>query len=103
MLDPETAAALSGSRTSVPAFTAFWTTLVFELETPPYHYGSQAAGLFGLVGAVGATVAPLAGWIADRRTPRFVVAHAIAVVFASFVVFGAWGRTCGAWWSESFC
>lgn len=76
---------------------------MFELETPPYHYGSQAAGLFGLVGAVGATVAPLAGWIADRRTPRFVVAHAIAVVFASFVVFGAWGRTCGAWWSESFC
>ena len=37
------------------AFIAFWTTLVFFfLGTPPYHYGSQAAGMFGLVGAVGA-------------------------------------------------
>jgi predicted MFS family arabinose efflux permease len=73
------------------SFTAFWTTLVFRLEAPPYHYGSQAAGLFGLVGAVGALVAPVAGKLSDARTPRFVVANAIAVVFASFVVFGTLG------------
>jgi hypothetical protein len=36
---------------------AFWTTLVFLLETPPYHYGSQSAGLFGIIGAVGGSVA----------------------------------------------
>jgi predicted MFS family arabinose efflux permease len=69
------------------SFSAFWTTLVFRLETPPYHYGSDAAGLFGLVGATGAVVAPLAGRLADRRSPRFVVSNAIAVVFAAFLVF----------------
>lgn len=73
------------------AFSAFWTTLVFFLERPPLHYGSQTAGLFGLVGAVGAGVAPLAGHWSDRKTPRFVVSVAIAVVLSSFCIFWAWG------------
>jgi predicted MFS family arabinose efflux permease len=69
------------------SFTAFWTTLVFLLETPPYHYGAQAAGLFGLVGATGVTVAPIAGRMSDRRRPRFVVGIAIMAVLAAFGVF----------------
>jgi predicted MFS family arabinose efflux permease len=73
------------------AFSAFWTTLAFRLETPPFHYSSEVAGLFGLVGATGAAVTPFAGRLADRRSPRFVVANAIAVVFASFAVFGLLG------------
>ena len=69
------------------SFIAFWTTLIFLLETPPYHYGSQAAGLFGLIGATGIFVAPIAGRQADRRSPRFVVGIAIVVVLAAFAVF----------------
>jgi predicted MFS family arabinose efflux permease len=69
------------------AFSAFWTTLVFLLKTPPYHYGSEAAGLFGLVGAVGAAVAPISGRLSDRRSPRFVVRVAIAIVLCAFAVF----------------
>ena len=72
-------------------FTAFWTTLVFLLETPPYHYGSQAAGLFGLVGAAGVAVAPIAGRLADQRSPRFVVGIAIFVVLAAFGIFWLFG------------
>src|SRR6202035_3488939 len=53
------------------ALNAFWVTLIFLLETPPYHYGERAAGLFGLVGALGAAAAPYIGWLADRRSPRF--------------------------------
>ena len=54
-------------------FSAFWTTLVFLLQTPPYHYGAGVAGLFGLFGAVGALGAPLVGRLADRhgRAPRW--------------------------------
>lgn len=73
------------------SFSAFWTTLVFLLETPPYHYGSQTAGLFGIIGAVGAGVAPFAGKLSDRRSPRFVVSIAILLVFAAFCVFWTLG------------
>jgi predicted MFS family arabinose efflux permease len=69
------------------AFSAFWTTLIFLLERPPYHYGSQTAGLFGLIGAVGAAVAPLAGKVSDERSPRFVVQIAVGVVLFAFVLF----------------
>jgi predicted MFS family arabinose efflux permease len=78
------------------AFSAFWTTLVFLLETPPYHYGAQAAGLFGLVGTVGASVAPISGRLSDRRSPRFVVRIAIALVLAAFAIFWGWGFHLGA-------
>lgn len=71
------------------AFSAFWTTLVFLLVEPPFHMGSQAAGLFGLVGAVGAGVAPLAGRLSDSRSPRFVVRLAIVIVLIAFGVFWA--------------
>jgi predicted MFS family arabinose efflux permease len=69
------------------AFSAFWTTLAFLLASPRFHLGSQAAGLFGLVGAVGATVAPLAGKLSDERSPRFVVQIAVVLVMAAFAVF----------------
>lgn len=73
------------------AFSVFWTTLVFFLETPPYHYGSQAAGLFGLVGATGAAVAPIAGRQSDRRSPRFVVLIALFIALAAYGMFWGFG------------
>ncbi|HEY9725304.1 MAG TPA: MFS transporter [Chroococcales cyanobacterium] len=73
------------------AFSVFWSTLVFLLENPPYHYGSQVAGLFGLVGAVGATAAPLIGRLADRKSPRRVVGIAIAITTSAFLLFWLFG------------
>ena len=74
------------------AFSAFWSTLVFLLGQPPYGYGSEVAGLFGLVGVVGAMAAPLAGNLADKRSPRLAVGLAIAVTTLSFVIFWRFGQ-----------
>jgi predicted MFS family arabinose efflux permease len=69
------------------AFSAFWATLIFRLMSPPYHYGSRAAGLFGLVGAAGAAAAPVMGRIVDRRGVRTSVALSLVVTAVAFVIF----------------
>jgi predicted MFS family arabinose efflux permease len=77
------------------AFSAFWTTLVFFLETPPYHYGSAVAGLFGLVGAAGALSAPWIGHLADRYGARRNVLIALVIAVVSFVVLYVFGKHMG--------
>jgi len=77
------------------AFSAFWTTLVFFLETPPYQYGSGVAGLFGLVGAAGAICAPFIGRLADRYGARRNVLAALIVTVLSFVVLYLFGTHMG--------
>lgn len=74
------------------AFSAFWTTLVFFLQTPPYHYGSGVAGLFGLVGAVGAVCAPFIGRMADRYGARRNLLISLLVTLLSFAVLYFFGR-----------
>jgi len=74
------------------AFSAFWTTLIFFLESPAYHYGSMAAGLFGLVGALGAAGAPTFGHLAGKHGPRLTINIALWVSMLSFVLMGFFGK-----------
>jgi predicted MFS family arabinose efflux permease len=66
-------------------FSGFWTTMVFFVEGPPYNYTSRGAGLFGLIGAVGAMCAPIAGRLTDRDGGTKNVFFAILGLMASFV------------------
>jgi predicted MFS family arabinose efflux permease len=75
------------------AFSAFWTTLVFFLGGPAYHYSNagSAAGLFGLVGAAGALGAPTVGHLADKHGPRFTIRIALWLALFSFLLMGLTG------------
>jgi hypothetical protein len=58
--------------TKFSVFNAFWTTLSFFLYDR-YQWGPDVAGLFGLVGIVGASMAQISGRIVDKRGPFFVI------------------------------
>jgi len=77
------------------AFSVFWTILALRLQGPPFGYGAEIAGLFGIIGAVGVLAAPLAGRIADRSGARPVIVGGAVLTFISWVVFGAWPTLAG--------
>jgi predicted MFS family arabinose efflux permease len=68
------------------AFSAFWTTLVFLLGSPHYRLGAGVAGSFGVLGAIGASVAPIAGRLADRHGSRWVISAGLGLVIVSWGV-----------------
>ena len=74
-------------------FSAFWTTLVFLLATPPHHYGAQMAGLFGVVGVAGALAAPIAGRLADKRGARVVNGLALGCALVAWILFALFWRS----------
>lgn len=83
-------AALSGALI-FGSFCAFWTAIAFLLASPAYHLGSHVAGLFGIVGAAGALVAPMVGKYGDKRHPRFLIGRGVALMVFSYILLGVLG------------
>jgi predicted MFS family arabinose efflux permease len=75
------------------SFNVFWTSLSFFLEGSPYHYGSEVAGLFGLVGVVGTAGAPVVGRLADRFNAKQMVGLLIGITLFSYLCFGFLGTS----------
>jgi predicted MFS family arabinose efflux permease len=70
------------------SFSCFWTTLAFLLNSH-YGLGAGVAGTFGVVGAAGAMVAPLAGRLADKHGSRWVISVGIALLATSYLLLWA--------------
>lgn len=76
------------------SFSCFWTTLAYLLSSH-YGLGAGVAGSFGLVGAAGAMVAPVAGKLADKRGARWVVTVGVTTLALSYVALwaGEWMKS----------
>jgi predicted MFS family arabinose efflux permease len=82
-----TASIVSGL--SFAGFMAFWTALSYLMKAQ-FNLGSTEAGLFGIVGVVGAMAAPLAGKLSDRKGPAFTVTLSLAASAAAFGLMWVW-------------
>jgi MFS family permease len=70
------------------SFSCFWTTLAFLLESH-YKLGAGVAGSFGVVGAAGALVAPIAGRLSDKHGSRWVAGLGLGILAASYLLLWA--------------
>ncbi|WWC89895.1 uncharacterized protein L201_004824 [Kwoniella dendrophila CBS 6074] len=71
---------------SSAVFAGFWTTLTFVMSDAPYHYNSFEIGLFGLLGIIGAGLAPQWGRLVDRVNPWFGQITGISINLISMIV-----------------
>jgi predicted MFS family arabinose efflux permease len=67
-------------------FCSFWTTLTFHLSGPPFHYGSNIIGLFGLLAIGGALLAPYFGKLADKGNPARSQLISVALLIAGVII-----------------
>ena len=70
------------------ALTGFWVTLSFLLNGSRFHFGPEAVGMFGLVGALSAGCVSFAGSMADRINPRSIVQCCIGLMLVGYLALG---------------
>lgn len=67
-------------------FSIFWSTLIFYISSPVYHWGTFEAGILAIFGLSGAVAAPIVGRLSDSYSERKIVGMGLAMQTLSFVV-----------------
>ena len=75
---------------------AFWSTLIFRLEAPPYYFGSKEAGLIGMAGLVGALAPWVTGRWNDKYDARRLTLYFAVLALLAFLAFWTLGHH--LWW-----
>ncbi|MDT3402248.1 MFS transporter [Mucilaginibacter terrae] len=78
--------------------SAFWVTLTFYLSDAPFNYSASHIGLFGLLAAAGALIAPIFGKLADNGTPRRSLLFATGLTLVSILMLILFPGTIAAIW-----
>lgn len=68
------------------AISAFWSTMAFFLEKPPFEYSLSRIGLFGIIGAGGALISPVVGRITDSQGPFKPMRFGILMMIAGYLI-----------------
>lgn len=68
------------------AISAFWSTMAFFLEKPPFGYSLSVIGLFGIVGLAGAVVSPVIGMVSDRKGPSLPMKAGIWIMLVGYAI-----------------
>jgi len=68
------------------ALSAFWATMAFFLEKPPYGYSLSVIGLFGIIGTGGALISPFVGRLTDRRGPFLPMRWGMVMMVAGWLI-----------------
>ena len=66
-------------------FSIFWSTLIFYISSPVYHWGTFEAGILAIFGLSGAVAAPIVGRLSDSYSERKIVGMGVAMQTLSFV------------------
>jgi len=67
------------------SLSSFWVTLTFYLSGSPFNYSAAIIGLFGLLAAGGALLAPVVGKLADKGSHKRSLMVSLLFVLVSLV------------------
>ncbi|MBW8687895.1 MFS transporter [Chitinophaga rhizophila] len=78
--------------------SAFGVTLTFYLSEPPFNYSASLIGMFGLLAAAGAFLAPLFGKLADKGTHGRSLLFSTGLTLISILILKLFpGSVAGIW------
>jgi len=78
--------------------SAFWVALTFYLSKAPFNYPASIIGLFGLLAAAGALIAPLFGKLADKGAYTRSLLFSTGLTLLSIVILKLFsGSITGIW------
>jgi len=87
---PALRTACAASFVAFAGLTAVWASLAPLLAQPPYGFGAQVAGLFGLIGVLSIVTAPAVGGLIDRFGSKLMTRAGLTTIIVAYgcVAFG---------------